>query len=77
MFRIAQGYQFLGLQAMFRIAQGYQFLGLQAMFRILKRYFYCNFFKPIHSMGKGVGARGNVVVVAICYKPEGRGSETR
>jgi hypothetical protein len=26
---------------------------------------------------KGVGARGIVVVKALCYKPEGRGFETR
>jgi hypothetical protein len=25
----------------------------------------------------GVGARGSVVVKALCYKPEGRGFETR
>jgi hypothetical protein len=34
-------------------------------------HIYCN----VYQVGKG--ARGSVVVKALCYKPEGRGFETR
>jgi hypothetical protein len=41
--------------------------------------FYVQFFIPLHlsSLLSAFGARGSVVVKALCDKPEGRGFDTR
>jgi hypothetical protein len=52
----------------------------EVTFRLLKGAFYIFLILHIQLFGpfrKEIGARGSIVVKPLCYKPEGRGFDTR